>query len=448
MFILFLRKWAVFAAAFSIGVTVNNSVFSAGSESTYGQLSGDLSISGNNRVLLSSTITLPAAAYVYVQSDGRVYPSGAAIAALSIVADGQSISNDSIVDWSQTSNAQQHSYNIIGGKYLSAGTHVLQLIASTLNGAAFMVGAGSNLAVMTAPAENVNISQLGSDTSTLSFNTAGIVRGMPLPHQALISQSLNPGGQPVISLASGRIYLAGSYGDPLTSIYLNGREPENNIGSWSDNDMYKGAENQAPFYNQAFYAQLTGPSTISWDASALAYCEDNSCSGLVNHVQYKAGANSTLVTLYGGMSVVGSASTSNDAYNRTNYIGVGSSSGWPGVPSTGADVALAQATIVVPAGHNGIVLISGKSRVQGDTADTGTVSMWITVDGVRRGSTGIQQLSNPDGVSTRTIGASYLSANPGERLAPGTHQITLYGRADGTFKHLAMTRDLPLIWFD
>ncbi|RKP43975.1 hypothetical protein [Trinickia fusca] len=399
----------------------------------------------SNATILTTTVTLPTASYVYVQSDGRVFPAGAAIAALSIWADGGEISNDSVIDWSKTTNAQQHSYNVIGATYLAAGTHVLRVNASTLNGASFVVGAGSNLSVMTSPADTVMVSRVAQDTAPLSFATAGLKRGSPLPHQPLVSQMINTGGRATVALASGRAFLGGAPGDPLTAIYLNGQEPANNVGTWADNDTWKGAENQSPFFNHAFYAQPGNQATVSWDASALPYCEDDSCSGLVNIVNYKVGAGSTLVTL-SGMTVAGSAPTAYTAYNRTNYIDIGSSSG---VPPTGTNVVLAQADIVIPQGHNGVVLFTGKSRVQGDGADAGgTVSMWLAIDGVQRGSTGIQQLRLPDCVSTRTIGTSYLSAAPGERLAPGTHHVTLYGRADGSFKHMSMTRDLPLLWFD
>ncbi|WP_155636239.1 hypothetical protein [Burkholderia stagnalis] len=420
----------------------------AGLESDYQQLPGDISVSSTQTVL-TSTITLAAPIWVYTQSDGRVFPSGAAVAAMSISADGKTISNNSIVDWSKTTNAQQHSINVIGATYLGAGTHILKLTASTLNGAAFNVGAGTNLSVMTSPAQTVSVSKLSQDTATLSFDTSNIKVGTPLPNQPLLSQTLNAGGQATVALASGRAFLDGAAGDPLTAIYLNGLEPASNIGSWADNDTYQGAENQSPFFNHAFYSQLPNQSIISWNASALPYCEDGGCSGLVNNVKFKVGADSTLITLSGGMSVTGAYSTSASSYNRTNYIGVGSTQGWPGVPATGTDVALAQTQITIPAGHNGIVLVSGKSRVQGDESDQGgTVSMWISIDGVKRGSTGIQQIAYPNGASTRTIGASYLSSAPAERLAPGSHTITLYGRADGNFKHLSMTRDLPLIWFD
>jgi len=41
-----------------------------------------------------------------------------------------------------------------------------------------------------------------------------------------------------------------------------------------------------------------------------------------------------------------------------------------------------------------------------------------------------------------------LLAAGGHHLRPGKHTIRVYGRADGTFLHLAYMHDVPLIWFD
>jgi hypothetical protein len=110
-------------------------------------------------------------------------------------------------------------------------------------------------------------------------------------------------------------------------------------------------------------------------------------------------------------------------------------------------VLVAEGVVDVPAGAPGVVMFDAKSRVQADGADAGgTVSMWLTVDGVREGSTGMQQLSEPSSVSERTIAASYLAAGS-ERLAPGRHVVRLYARADGSFIHVSLVRDLPLVWF-
>jgi hypothetical protein len=43
--------------------------------------------------------------------------------------------------------------------------------------------------------------------------------------------------------------------------------------------------------------------------------------------------------------------------------------------------------------------------------------------------------------------ASVLTAGSGT-LSPGRHTITVWARAQGSFVHLSMVQDLPLIWFD
>jgi hypothetical protein len=160
------------------------------------------------------------------------------------------------------------------------------------------------------------------------------------------------------------------------------------------------------------------------------------------------GADSTLVTLTGGMSVVGAAPSPTDAHNVANYICVATSQAWAGCPAIGSDVVVAEGDIVVPAGHNGVVLVSGKTRIQADASDPGGQGfLYLTIDGIRRGSFGAQQLAAPSSVSTRTLGTSYL-ATGAEALTPGTHHVVLHASTTGTFIHLAMTRGLPLIWFD
>jgi hypothetical protein len=132
----------------------------------------------------------------------------------------------------------------------------------------------------------------------------------------------------------------------------------------------------------------------------------------------------------------------------SDYWCVGSSSAWPGCPAVSTDVLLAEETLRVPATHSGVIMFAAKTRVQGAEADEGgTVQLWLTVDGVRRGSVGVQQLAAPFAVSQRTIAASYLAAG-NDRLRPGSHVVRVYGRADGSFIHLALLRDIPLVWFD
>ncbi|WP_410210294.1 hypothetical protein [Aquirhabdus sp.] len=419
--------------------------FAIGADSSYAQTAVDQKISSTSPIsILSSTVTVTQPGYVYLQSDGRAFPNGNAIANLYITSNGTKVSNGSVIDWSISTNSQQHAFNTIGSVYIStAGTYTFNLVASSINGAPFYVGAGSNLAVVTRPATNVQTATLGSDSATLSFNTAGIKKGTPLPNQSLVSIAIpqSVANTPVIALASGRIYDGATYGDPLTSIYVNNGESANNVASWSDNDMWKGAENQAPFFNHAYLMSPASGTTVSWNASALPYCEDiaGTCPISPNNVSYKVGGDSTLAVLSGGMSVVGAYATTGDSNNRTNYINIGD--------GTAAPVSLLTTTINIPSNHNGIVFFTGKTRVQGDPADAGgTVSLWLQIDGVQYGNTAIQQLKSPDSVSTRTIGVNYLSL--GHRLSPGAHTVVLMGQAVGSFKHLSLTQDLPLIWFD
>jgi hypothetical protein len=74
--------------------------------------------------------------------------------------------------------------------------------------------------------------------------------------------------------------------------------------------------------------------------------------------------------------------------------------------------------------------------------------MWITIDGKRRGPMVVQQVLPPgNSGSQRSIAVSYLAAGR-QALRPGHHRVRVWGRADGSFFHAWMWRDLPLIWFD
>ena len=416
--------------------------FCADIASGYSQTTIDQAVTSTEANLAQHTLSLPIAQWVYLQSDGRAYPtSGKASVAIWINVDGAKSSNLSIIDWSKSSSPQQHSFNTIGAVYLAAGNHTVSLRGKSLNSGKFSVGAETNLISLVNPASTVKVSTRGVDSGVLTYNVSGLGATSPLPHTAQVSHNVTGSdGAKVFAISSARIYQFGNPGDPLTTIALDGNTQPNDKANWSDNDMYSGAENQAPFHNHAVFDGLGAvPYTISLDTSALPYAN--------NHSQVKMGGDSTLVTLQGGMQVAGSAPLSSDPYNVGNYVIVGGNPA-NGYPPTGTDYPIVEADIVVPAGHNGRVLVSAKTRIQGDSADPGgTVFFYMTIDGVRRGSLGVQQLQSPNSVSTRTISASYLAAGS-EALSPGVHHVVVYGKAVGTFAHLAMTRDLPLIWFD
>lgn len=411
------------------------------STSVYVEAAADQVVGPADTVVLTQTVSLSQDSWVYLQSDGRSIPSGAAIATTQIFVDGSPASNASVTDWSVSKSPQQHSYNNIGAIHLSAGSHTVQLHASSQNSRSFTIGAGSNLSVLVSPASSVASGMRGSDSATIAPNVAGLTATSNLPVVSHVDLPVDGGsGKPFVALSSARIFRFGNAGDPLTTIAIDGGTLPNNQASWSDNDMYEYAENQAPFFTQTFIPSLAGAHTASLVSSALPYAGEN--------VQYRIGADSTLVTLTGGMTVVGAASAPTDPHNVTNYICVATSQGSPGCPAIGVDVVVAEGDIVVPAGHNGVVLVTGKTRIQADASDPGGQSLvYLTIDGVRRGSLGAQQLASPSSVSTRTIGTSYL-ATGAEALTPGAHHVVMHAATSGNFIHLAMTRDLPLIWFD
>jgi hypothetical protein len=105
------------------------------------------------------------------------------------------------------------------------------------------------------------------------------------------------------------------------------------------------------------------------------------------------------------------------------------------------------ATIDVPHNHSGVVMLTAKTRVAGDGSDDGgVIELWLTVDGVRRGSTARQVLRAPSSVSTRPLTASYLAAGD-LALTPGQHKVRVMARATGSFRHVCFSRDIPLLWF-
>lgn len=409
--------------------------------STYSELASDTVVGPADTAVITTSVSLAANSWVYIQSDGRYIPSAAAIATARIFVDGAPVGNASVTDWSVSRSTQQHSYNAIAAVFLSAGSHTVQLHAASQNSQSFTMGAQSNLSVLVNPASSVSTAMRGTDSATISPNVSGLSTTSVLPTVAHVNIAVGgSSGQPTVLLSSARIYRFGNAGDPLTTITLDGNSLPNNQASWSDNDMYEYAENQAPFFTQAFIPSLVGSHTATLASSALPYSGEK--------VQYRVGADSTLVALTGGMSVVGAAAAPSDSHNVTNYLCVGTSQGWSGCPAIGSDVIVAEGDIVVPAGHNGVVLVTGKTRIQADASDPGGQGfLYLTIDGVRRGALGVQQLASPSSSSTRTIGTSYL-ATGANALSPGTHHVVLHASTTGNFIHLAMTRDLPLIWFD
>ena len=386
--------------------------------STHLKLASDLNIK-SDKVLLSAQVTLPTAATVLLVADGRYGPLGHNAANIYITVDGTKASSDSYIDWTQSTNMQQHCFNAIGVKSLAAGSHTINLVADYISGGGFYVGAGSNLSVMVNPATSVEQAILTSDTGAFDFTTANCGDGCPVPHTPMLSRQINVSStsDPVILLASGRTYAATAYGDAMWGIYVDGSYPGNGAACWTVNDIWDGAETHAPMYAHAFINGIpAGTHTFSLDATEFPWGTTE------ESVVYKVGAGTRLVALRGGMVVKGSSPQSTALHDNTDYLPIGTSSGWSGVPPVGTSVLLAEASIDVPPNHSGVVMFIAKTRVQGDKTDAGgTVSLWIAVDGVKVSNDGIQQLASPCSSSQRTVTASYLAAGS-SALLTGTHR--------------------------
>lgn len=98
-------------------------------------------------------------------------------------------------------------------------------------------------------------------------------------------------------------------------------------------------------------------------------------------------------------------------------------------------------------------MFSAKAMVvTGSCNNSAIVKLKIKIDGVERGSHGVQGLGTPNVGSGRTLTASYLSTNP--VLSAGSHTVQVVGNvtnvsgAAGSYFTLGMSRHLPLIYFD
>jgi hypothetical protein len=265
-----------------------------GTNSRYSQLTSDVKVTEGSVVpLLSATIHVVSPTWIYVQSDGRYFPNGAALASADIRIDGQKASNDGVIDWRQSVARRQHSFNVIGAQYVLTGDHTIVLEASTV-GAPTFFGAGTNLCVLTNAAASLTNSALSSDSQVFDLDTDHTPEGTALPPAGrftLISSSAgNAANTPVVAVASGRNYVRDSYyGDALWGIFLNGTEPNIDSMAWSINDLFTGSETQAPMFSHALFLSPPLRSTIQLVVSEAPYGPSRPAG---NEVQYNVGASS------------------------------------------------------------------------------------------------------------------------------------------------------------
>lgn len=427
----------LFSTMICLGIMIVNlypvMIEAAGNASACLQLSDDMFID-ETVTILSKTISLPKGGKVFLQSDGRLYPNVNPCAQMRIYVDGNAVGNASVIDWQNASFAVQHSFNCIAELTLSAGTHIFSLLAIPVAGS-FTVGEGSNLSIMTNITVGLQSASLENDTDTLGFTTYGISSPIPVPHSPLIRCQVNNPFGIIIALASGRGYYTESGGDMMLGIFKDGKSLPNYQGMWTVNDSFSGCERQAPMYTHV-YMKATGSYDISLDASEIPW---PSRLG-ENPARYKIGSNTSLIVLNGLMKVSGCSPRSLMSNECGDWYNIGNGDGTP--------VVIASASVDIPDGHDGVVMFEAKTRFQGDRADKGgNCFLWITIDGVTVGSTGIQQLADGGAESQRTACASYLAAGA-KALPTGTHEVIVYAKAVGSFLHLCTSKDVPLIWFD
>jgi hypothetical protein len=447
----------------------------AGSDSQYLQLSADVEVTGNAQVLLSATVN--GSQLVHLQSDGRFYP-GTSVGpiAVRIYVDGTKVSNDSTIDWHWgVTNPAQHSFEAVAAINLTAGSHTVQLVGYA-NGSTFYVGAGSNLSIMTHPANNGLASHLTADTTIYEFNVpANYPNGSPLiPNYgtsilptSLASSGTGCGGvsSPIVVVSAGRSYWGGTnQGDALWNLSVDGVHQENGSSSYSDNDMCSCSEYQAPMYSHGFFNVANGNHTISLDLTAAPL-------DVMNDVNYVVGATTQVLAYSGGMTVCGKAPPNSQQYYPFVYDCVASSIGWENCNSTNTAQQLTSYEVTIPTGHNGVVFFTATSRAQGNGSAPltcappvcspgvtnwveggGLASLYMTIDGAVVGSTGVQGIVAPWTASQRTLTASYLATGT-KKLSVGTHQVQLWGngtafQGSNGFAHLSFTVDMPLMWFD
>lgn len=439
-----------------LAIAVATTADAASTASRYAQTLVESQLDATPVTLLSTTIELARPTWVYLQSDGVLAPGGSARASVAIQIDGQPASNVAAVDWRRSLAPQPHTYSVIGARLLPAGRTRIDLRASA-SGASARVPAGANLSVLVDPAERVTEQVLARDTAALAFDTAGSPERSPLRdggHAAVLSQDAGTAGGPLVAMAAASVTLAAEdYGDAMLGIFVNGRQPPVDAMTWSINDLWLGAETEAPMFSQALVMAPPVPGVVQLVASESPYFQPVNAS--TNGVRYSVGRGARLITLRGGMRVVGRALAPHFDYRddgrhrRYAYVCIGSNGFKPTCPKTATSVTLAEGAICIPPGHGGVVLMAAKSRVQGDDHDAGgTVTLQLMLDGQPVGSRGLQVIGpQPHSVSTRTIGASYLAAGE-QRLDTGCHSVRAVGKASGDFRNLSMNADVPLLWFD
>lgn len=136
------------------------------------------------------------------------------------------------------------------------------------------------------------------------------------------------------------------------------------------------------------------------------------------------GANSKLVVLHGGMTVHGSWSFDNQVNNwrYLRYIAT-TLPQYPTWPRLNLWVKIAEKSFNVPSSRNGNFIIAKTRAGCADDKMNSIFFLRLRIDDIEKGSMDVQKFYPPDTISTRQMGASYLSAN--SPLSSGLHKASV-----------------------
>lgn len=464
------------------------------------QLLNDVDVNVKNKDIIKVSIVSDKVRRVFLHAEGRIIPfSGKAVAMLRLVQNNQNVGSTSMIDWSSSyDNAlAQHMFNLIGVVKLQPGLNSISLSAINLkDGVSYRIGGGASLAVLETSAEKIQIQELTADSSAFqdkiiprflkankdemkvmiekvikaekevinnpkalsvfneSYVTENAQKFLQLKDKLkksaaiLMSGSFFYSGRPI-----GDDGLRSGYGDAAAGISFSNSSklkcPDSKKASWAVNDLWPGAETTSPVFAHGLYQEGQPDNLVSaigvpfrWPYWALSVHPNAS--------KFSIGAKTALISIENPKILSKELSSFEQSCNQNLTVCIGSDSNFSGCGKLNNVVSLKSTQIMIPQGHDGIVMFVAKTRVAGgdnDRGDRGFAHLAILIDGKKVGTEGIQELTLGHADSQRTISASYLSTSQ-NRLSEGMHTVEVVGWGEGRFSHLMYFQDLPLLYFD
>jgi hypothetical protein len=414
----------------------------------------------------AQTFDLTSPARVFINSDGFLLPTSwpsATEARVWIDVDGAPVSSTSGIDWDGSVAPQPHAYNCVGGLTLLAGRHTVTLRAQGINGSV-RLAAGANLSVFVNPAEHLiqRRTTAASAPVVTEFTgpqpTASRCSWGEIPKQTILSLDMPTGDLPVFVFGSSRIIRTANAGDSMIGLF---HEPTSDRtetalqfrAQWSVQDLFPSAELSGSGFCQGVLHGTASPEYRPRFALVATRFPPSHQSS--RKLGYQLGEGATLVALAGGLKVAGWAA--NTVGNVCHAVCIGSSTGL--CNPLGTSVPVSNGRISIPAGHDGIVFIAAKLRMQGDPGDEASrVIAELRLNGQRVGSRAVQGIGGWLGgwdtaQSQRTLAVSYLTTGAAA-LPPGDHTVELVMRVEALSnppltERMSVWDDDPyLVWFD